>query len=214
MPGHDTPLIATIAAGFMLAFLFGMIAHRLRLSPLVGYLAAGIVVGPFTPGFVADAKLAHELAEIGVMLLMFGVGLHFSLADLMAVRRIAVPGAVAQIGVATLLGMGLAAALGWGLGAGLVFGLALSVASTVVLVRALQERKILESERGKIAVGWLIVEDLVMVLALVLLPSLAPALVADTRLPASEIAATIGLTLLKVAAFIGVMVVAGRRVIP
>jgi CPA2 family monovalent cation:H+ antiporter-2 len=214
MPAHDTPLIATIAAGFMLAFLFGMIAHRLRLSPLVGYLAAGIVVGPFTPGFVADAKLAHELAEMGVILLMFGVGLHFSLADLMAVRRIAVPGAVAQIGVATLLGMGLAAALGWGLGAGLVFGLALSVASTVVLVRALQERKILESERGKIAVGWLIVEDLVMVLALVLLPALAPALVADTRLPASEIAATIGLTLLKVAAFIGVMVVAGRRIIP
>ncbi|MCZ8150024.1 MAG: YbaL family putative K(+) efflux transporter [Roseomonas sp.] len=214
MPGHDTPLIATIAAGFMLAFLFGMIAHRLRLSPLVGYLAAGIVVGPFTPGFVADAKLAQELAEIGVILLMFGVGLHFSLADLMAVRRIAVPGAVAQIGVATLLGMGLAAALGWGLGAGLVFGLALSVASTVVLVRALQERKILESERGRIAVGWLIVEDLVMVLALVLLPALAPALVADTRLPAGEIAVTIGLTLLKVAAFIGVMVVAGRRVIP
>jgi CPA2 family monovalent cation:H+ antiporter-2 len=214
MPGHDTPLIATIAAGFMLAFLFGMIAHRLRLSPLVGYLAAGIVVGPFTPGFVADAKLAQELAEMGVILLMFGVGLHFSLADLMAVRRIAVPGAVAQIGVATLLGMALAWALGWGLGAGLVFGLALSVASTVVLVRALQERKILESERGRIAVGWLIVEDLVMVLALVLLPALAPALVADTRLPASEIAATIGLTLLKVAAFIGVMVVAGRRVIP
>jgi CPA2 family monovalent cation:H+ antiporter-2 len=214
MPGHDTPLIATIAAGFMLAFLLGMLAHRLRLSPLVGYLAAGIVVGPFTPGFVADAKLAQELAEIGVILLMFGVGLHFSLADLMAVRRIAVPGAVAQIGVATLLGMGLAAALGWGLGAGLVFGLALSVASTVVLVRALQERKILESERGKIAVGWLIVEDLVMVLALVLLPALAPALVADTRLPAGEIAAKIGITLLKVAAFIGVMVVAGRRIIP
>jgi CPA2 family monovalent cation:H+ antiporter-2 len=154
------------------------------------------------------------LAEIGVILLMFGVGLHFSLADLMAVRRIAVPGAVAQIGVATLLGMGLAAALGWGLGAGLVFGLALSVASTVVLVRALQERKILDSERGKIAVGWLIVEDLVMVLALVLLPALAPALVADTRLPAGEIAAKIGITLLKVAAFIGVMVVAGRRIIP
>lgn len=212
MPGHDTPLIATIAAGFMLAFLFGMIAHRLRLSPLVGYLAAGIVVGPFTPGFVADAKLAQELAEIGVILLMFGVGLHFSLADLMAVRRIAVPGAVAQIGVATLLGMGLAAALGWGLGAGLVFGLALSVASTVVLIRALQERKILDSERGRIAVGWLIVEDLVMVLALVLLPALA--LVADTKLPAGEIAATIGLTLLKVVAFIGVMVVAGRRIIP
>jgi CPA2 family monovalent cation:H+ antiporter-2 len=211
---HDTPLIATIAAGFMLAFVFGMVAHRLRLSPLVGYLAAGVIVGPFTPGFVADAKLAHELAEIGVILLMFGVGLHFSVAELMAVRNIAVPGAIAQIGVATLLGMGLSWWLGWSLGAGIVFGLALSVASTVVLVRALQERKILESDRGRIAVGWLIVEDLVMVLALVLLPALAPALTADTALPAQQIAATVGITLVKVAAFIAIMLVAGRRIIP
>jgi len=214
MPGHDTPLIATIAAGFMLAFLFGMVAHRLRLSPLVGYLAAGIVVGPFTPGFVADAKLAQELAEIGVILLMFGVGLHFSLKDLMAVRAIAVPGALVQIGVATLLGMGLAWALGWGVGAGLVFGLALSVASTVVLVRALQERRILDSERGRIAVGWLIVEDLVVILALVLLPTLAPLLVAETRMPLSDLAAAAALTLLKVAAFVAIMLVVGRRVIP
>uniref|UniRef100_UPI0022EA87B8 YbaL family putative K(+) efflux transporter n=1 Tax=Falsiroseomonas oryzae TaxID=2766473 RepID=UPI0022EA87B8 len=214
MPDHDTPLIATIAVGFLLAFVFGMAAHRLRLSPLVGYLVAGVVVGPFTPGFVADQKLANELAEIGVILLMFGVGLHFSLKELMAVRNIAVPGAVAQIAVATLLGMGLAWMLGWGIGAGLVFGLALSVASTVVLVRALQERRILESERGRIAVGWLIVEDLVMVLALVLLPALAPALSSDTRLPAAEIAATVGLTLVKVAAFVAVMLIAGRRIIP
>ena len=160
MPEHHTPLIATIAAGLGLAFIFGMLAHRLRLSPLVGYLIAGIAVGPFTPGFVADQELANQLAEIGVILLMFAVGLHFSLKDLMAVKAIALPGAVVQITVATVLGMALAWWLGWGVGAGLVFGLALSVASTVVLVRALQERRIIETERGKIAVGWLIVEDL------------------------------------------------------
>jgi CPA2 family monovalent cation:H+ antiporter-2 len=214
VPGHDTPLIATIAVGFLLAFVFGMVAHRLRLSPLVGYLLAGVVVGPFTPGFVADAELAAELAEIGVILLMFGVGLHFSPGELMAVRAIALPGAVAQITVATLLGMGLAWWMGWGIGAGLVFGLALSVASTVVLVRALQERRILESDRGRIAVGWLIVEDLVMVLALVLLPALAPALSSEASLPASAIATTVGITLVKVAAFVAVMLVAGRRIIP
>jgi CPA2 family monovalent cation:H+ antiporter-2 len=214
MPGHETPLIATIAAGFGLAFLLGMLAHRLRLSPLVGYLMAGVVVGPFTPGFVADAKLAAELAEIGVILLMFGVGLHFSLKELLAVRAIALPGALAQIAVATLLGLGLALLLGWGGGAGLVFGLALSVASTVVLVRALQERRIIDSERGRIAVGWLIVEDLVVILALVLLPTLAPLLTADTRLPLSDLAAAAGLTLLKVAAFVAVMLLVGRRVIP
>ncbi|WP_237216863.1 YbaL family putative K(+) efflux transporter, partial [Falsiroseomonas oryziterrae] len=214
MPGHDTPLIATIAAGFVLAFVLGMLAHRLRLSPLVGYLAAGIAVGPFTPGFVADAKLAHELAEIGVILLMFGVGLHFSFKELMEVRAIAVPGAVAQIAVATLLGMGLAWTLGWGIGAGVVFGLALSVASTVVLIRALQERRILETERGRIAVGWLIVEDLAMVLALVLLPALAPLLTGGGSLSAGQVATTVGLTLLKVSAFVAVMLIAGRRLIP
>jgi CPA2 family monovalent cation:H+ antiporter-2 len=214
MPGHDTPLIATIAAGLMLAFLFGMVAHRLKLSPLVGYLAAGVLVGPFTPGFVADAELAGELAEIGIILLMFGVGLHFSVKELMEVRAIALPGAVAQIAVATLLGMGLAWLLGWGIGAGLVFGLALSVASTVVLVRALQERHILDSDRGRIAVGWLIVEDLVMVLALVLLPALAPALTAGSRLALGDLALTLGVTLLKVAAFVAVMLVGGRRLIP
>jgi CPA2 family monovalent cation:H+ antiporter-2 len=215
MPSHDTPLIATIAAGFCLAFVLGMVAHRLRVSPLVGYLAAGIAVGPFTPGFVADQGLANELAEIGVILLMFAVGLHFSPKELMAVRAIALPGAVAQIAVATALGMALAWAFGWGLGAGLVFGLALSVASTVVLVRALQERHILETERGRIAVGWLIVEDLAMVLALVLLPAVGPALAPDAPpLPLGQLATMVGFTLLKVATFVALIMLAGRRVIP
>src|SRR5215475_7404409 len=170
---HSMPLIVTIVAGLGFAFVLGALAHRLRLSPLVGYLLAGVLVGPFTPGVVADRALAGELAEIGVILLMFGVGLHFSLKDLLSVRAIAVPGALAQILVATLMGMGLAWWLGWSLGAGLIFGLALSVASTVVLLRALGDRHILDTERGRIAVGWLIVEDLAMVLALVLLPALA-----------------------------------------
>ena len=178
---HHTPLIATIVGGFVLAFVFGAVAHRLRTSPIVGYLLAGVLVGPFTPGFVADPALAAELAEIGVILLMFGVGLHFSLSDLLSVRAVAVPGAIVQIAIATLLGMGLGVGLGWQLGAGLVFGLALSVASTVVLLRALQERRLLETEHGRIAVGWLIVEDLAMVLALVLLPPLAGLLGGERR---------------------------------
>src|SRR5471030_1058466 len=150
---NSTPLITTIVGGLVLAFLFGMLANRLKISPLVGYLAAGVLAGPFTPGFVADTSLAPELAEIGVILLMFGVGLHFSLRDLLSVRKIAVPGAIVQIAVATLLGVGLAMLLGWGMFAGVVFGLALSVASTVVLLRALQSRKLVETERGRIAVG-------------------------------------------------------------
>ncbi|OEC34148.1 monovalent cation:H+ antiporter-2, CPA2 family [Pseudomonas cuatrocienegasensis] len=213
---HHTPLIATIAAGFVLAYIFGSLAHRLRLSPLVGYLLAGVIVGPFTPGFVADKELSHEISEIGVILLMFGVGLHFSLKDLMSVKHIAIPGALVQITVATLLGMGLAWAIGWGWGAGLVFGLALSVASTVVLLRALEERQLLDSRRGKIAVGWLIVEDLVMVVALVLLPALSGVLgglplgmAAD-----SSVGLQLALTLGKVMAFVALMVVVGRRVIP
>ena len=173
---HHTPLISTIVVGLVLAFLLGAIANRVRVSPLVGYLLAGVLVGPFTPGFVADQGLANDLAEIGVILLMFGVGLHFTLEDLLSVRAIAIPGAVAQIAVATLLGMGLAYVLGWGIGAGLVFGLALSVASTVVLLRALQERRLVETERGRIAVGWLVVEDFAMVLTLVMLPAIANAL--------------------------------------
>ena len=178
---HDTPLITTLVAGFVLAFVLGAVALRLRLSPLVGYLVAGVLIGPATPGYVADQHLAPELAEIGVILLMFGVGLHFSLRDLLSVRAIAIPGAVAQIAFATLLGMALAWAIGWPLATGLVFGLALSVASTVVLLRALQDRHLLETDRGRIAVGWLIVEDLAMVLTLVLLPVIADALDGEAR---------------------------------
>ncbi|MFG1241241.1 cation:proton antiporter [Xanthobacter sp. DSM 14520] len=218
---HETPLIATLVGAFVLAFVFGAIAQRFKLSPLVGYLLAGVMVGPFTPGFVADQSMALELAEIGVILLMFGVGLHFSLSDLLSVKAIAIPGAVLQIGVATLMGMGLAYALGWGLGAGIVFGLALSVASTVVLLRALQERRMVESEQGRIAVGWLIVEDLAMVLALVLLPALSGALggrvVATPTvewLGGDDVWMTLGITLAKVAGFVVLMLVVGRRVIP
>ena len=170
---HHTPLIAILVYGFVLAFILGALANRLRLSPLVGYLVAGIIVGPFTPGFVGDAELAPQLAEIGVILLMFGVGLHFSLRDLMSVRNIAIPGAVAQISVATLLGLGLAELMGWSHLEGLVFGFSLATASTVVLLRAMEERRLLDTRRGKIAVGWLIVEDLACVIALVLIPALA-----------------------------------------
>ncbi|WP_428247951.1 YbaL family putative K(+) efflux transporter [Ferrovibrio sp.] len=212
---HHTPLIATIVGGLVLAFILGAIANRLRISPLVGYLLAGVVVGPFTPGFVADQALAPELAELGVILLMFGVGMHFSLKDLLSVKAIAIPGAIAQIAVATVLGMGLAWAMGWGAGAGFVFGLALSVASTVVLLRALQERHLMEAERGRIAVGWLIVEDLAMVLALVVLPPLAT-LIKDEAggLGAREIGLLLAITLGKVAAFVALMLIVGRRVIP
>ncbi len=213
---HHTPLIAAIATGFVLAFIFGALANRLRLSPLVGYLLAGVMVGPFTPGFVADKDLSHELSEIGVILLMFGVGLHFSLKDLMSVKNIAIPGALVQILTATVLGMGLTWWLGWHWGAGLIFGLALSVASTVVLLRALEERQLIDSRRGKIAVGWLIVEDLVMVLALVLIPALAGLLSADPATGSGEqdILWPLLLTLGKVAAFIALMITLGGRLIP
>jgi CPA2 family monovalent cation:H+ antiporter-2 len=223
---HDTPLISTIVGGLVLAFIFGAIAHRFKLPPLVGYLFAGILVGPHTPGFVADQNLAPELAEIGVILLMFGVGLHFSLKDLLSVRGVAVPGAIVQIGFATLLGWGLSQLMGWSMGGGMVFGLALSVASTVVLLKALQERRLVETVRGKIAVGWLIVEDLAMVLALVLIPALAsmggdtthadPLAVAVAQMLNVELGifGIIAITLLKVAAFLGIMLVIGRRVIP
>jgi monovalent cation:H+ antiporter-2, CPA2 family len=222
---HDTPLIATIVIGLSLACAMGLIAHRLRLPMIAGYLLAGVVIGPFTPGYVADQEIAAELAELGVILLMFGVGLHFSLKDLMAVRRIAVPGAVGQIAVATLAGLGLAIALGWSVGAGVIFGLSLSVASTVVLLRALQDRETVETERGHIAVGWLIVEDIVMVAALVLIPAFAGLLGGEAqplteeateavRLGLSPIIATIGLTALKLGAFIGLMLIVGQRVIP
>lgn len=213
---HHTPLIATIVAGLVAAFAFGALAQRLRLSPLVGYLLAGVLVGPFTPGYVADQKIANELAEIGVILLMFGVGLHFSLKDLLAVRRIAVPGALGQMAVATVLGIGLSWLLGWPLISGLVFGLALSVASTVVLLRALQERRLVQTDRGKIAVGWLIVEDLAMVLALVLLPALAGAMKAGQGAadPLTAWGVPLGLTLLKVGGFVAFMLIVARRAVP
>ncbi|MGG7518921.1 YbaL family putative K(+) efflux transporter [Allorhizobium undicola] len=230
---HATPLITILVAGFVLAFIFGTLAQRLKMPPLVGYLLAGIVVGPYTPGYVADQALALELAEIGVILLMFGVGLHFSLKDLLSVRVIAVPGALVQIGFATFLGWALAMLFGWSHGAGLVFGLALSVASTVVLLKALQERRLVETEKGRVAVGWLIVEDLAMVLALVLIPAIAGLSAGGESTGAGQaggdplavwVANLLGLqpgltvivavTLAKVLAFIGFMLIVGRRVIP
>ena len=214
---HDVNLIATIAAGFGLATVFGLLAARLRMPPLVGYLLAGILIGPATPGFVADVGLAAQLAEIGVMLLMFGVGLHFSLDDLMAVRRVAVPGAIVQIAAATALGAGVALWWGWSAGAALVFGLSLSVASTVVLLRALEAQGLLRSIHGQIAVGWLIVEDLVMVLVLVLLPAVAEVLSAGqgaAEASRGDLGSVIGITLAKVAAFVVLMLVVGRRVLP
>ena len=198
---HDTPLISTIVVALALAWAFGALAHRLKAPPLVGYLLAGIAIGPFTPGFVADQGLANELSEIGVILLMFGVGLHFSLDDLLSVKAIAIPGAVVQIAFATALGMSFAWWLDWPIGAGIVFGLALSVASTVVLLRAMQERRLIETERGRIAVGWLIVEDLAMVLALVLLPALAPVFKGEGA-SLSALAWPVVVTLGKVAAFV------------
>jgi monovalent cation:H+ antiporter-2, CPA2 family len=210
---HHMPLISTIVIGLVMAFGLGALAHRFRISPLVGYLLAGVLAGPFTPGFVADQGLANQLAEIGVILLMFGVGLHFSLKDLLSVRAIAIPGAIVQIASATALGMGLAWLMGWSIGGGLVFGLALSVASTVVLLRALQERRLVETERGHIAVGWLIVEDLAMVLTLVLLPAFASA-TAGTSADLESIAVSLGVTLGKVLAFLAIMLIVGRRVIP
>lgn len=217
---HGIPLITTIAVALALALALGFIAVRLRLPALVGYLVAGILIGPATPGYVADVDLSRELAEIGVMLLMFGVGLHFSWAELLAVRRIALPGAVAQITVATALGALLAWAWGWGLGAGLVFGLALSVASTVVLLKALESQGILDTTNGRIAVGWLIVEDLAMVLVLVLLPAFSPALGGLPGQGIAEaggergVALSVALTLGEVALFIALMVVVGRRLLP
>ncbi|MBP1805614.1 cation:proton antiporter [Rubellimicrobium aerolatum] len=207
--GHS--LITLLVAGFVLAFVLGLVANRLRLSPLVGYIVAGVIVGPFTPGFVADIHLAPQLAEIGVILLMFGVGLHFSPKDLMAVRAVALPGAIAQIAAATLLGWLLGLSYGLGHAEALLLGFSVSVASTVVLVRALEERGQVRSPTGRLAVGWLIVEDLVMVLALVLLPLLAATGDAPDL---GGVAASVGLVLLKVSAFVVLMAVVGTRVLP
>jgi monovalent cation:H+ antiporter-2, CPA2 family len=217
---HDTVLIATIAAAFVLAFAFAFAALRLGLPPLVGYLLAGVVIGPFTPGFVGDIGLAQQLAEIGVILLMFGVGLHFSVKDLMAVRHIAIPGAIAQIVTATLIGATMAWFWGWSLAAGLTFGLALSVASTVVLLRALEQQRKLESAVGRIAVGWLIVEDLAMVLALVLLPAFAETFGGSTAGFAGRAASHLSpwliltISLAKVALFVALALIIGKRVVP
>jgi CPA2 family monovalent cation:H+ antiporter-2 len=218
---HHTSLIAILCMGFVLAFLFGALATRMKLSPLVGYLVAGIVAGPFTPGFVGDQELAPQLAEVGVILLMFGVGLHFSWRDLMSVKAIALPGAVAQIAVATALGWAMGHYwLGWSHGAGIVFGLSLSVASTVVLLRALEDRRLLDTHRGRVAVGWLIVEDVAMVLALVLLPPLAGLMGGEAVDPATgepvrgSVTVTLATTLAKVGAFMALMLIVGRRVIP
>lgn len=210
---NDYPLITTLAASFGLALILGFIALRLRLPALLGYLLAGVLIGPFTPGFVANSELATQLAEIGVMLLMFGVGLHFSLDDLLAVRRIALPGAVLQIVVATALGAGAAVFWGWSLPAALIFGLALSVASTVVLLRALESAGVLDSQNGRIAVGWLVVEDLAMVLVLVLLPPLAGVLNGEGG-STIGIVSLLGKTLLQVIAFIALMLLAGRKLMP
>jgi CPA2 family monovalent cation:H+ antiporter-2 len=216
---HSVALISTIAAGLGLALVFGFLAARIKLPALVGYLIAGIVIGPATPGFVADIELSSQLAEIGVMLLMFGVGLHFSLDDLLAVRRIALPGAIVQITVATLLGIAVTSLWGWSLAGGVVFGLSLSVASTVVLLKALESRGILETVNGHIAVGWLVVEDLVTVLVLVLLPPLSLWLGGNAQVPAPGAAersllTTLAFTLGQVAVFIALMLVVGRRIFP
>ncbi len=214
---HDVDLIILLAVGFGLALIFGYIAARLRFPPLIGYLIAGIIISPNTPGIVGDIHLANQLAELGVMFLMFGVGMHFSLNDLVQVRRIAVPGAILQITVATLLGMGVSMMWDWSFGSALIFGLSLSCASTVVLLKALGDRGLLNSVNGKIAVGWLLVEDLVMVLVLVLLPATA-VLLGGTPIassdPEANIWLTLVMTLLKVIGFIAFMLIIGKRLVP
>jgi monovalent cation:H+ antiporter-2, CPA2 family len=216
---HETSLVTTIVIGLGLAFAFGAIANRLKIPLVVGYLLAGVAVGPFTPGFVANQNLASQLAEVGVILLMFGVGLHFSPADLLSVRNIAIPGAILQIIVSALLGMGVGWLLGWPVGARLVFGLALSVASTVVLMRALQDKRLLDSDRGRVALGWLVVQDLLMVVVLILLPPFAALLAGRTGDAAQAVdfgalAVALGITFGKVTAFIALMLLVGRRVVP
>ena len=214
---HNISLITTLAAGFGIALILGFLAERIKVPALVGYLVAGIVIGPATPGFVADVHLASQLSEIGIMLLMFGVGLHFSIEDLLAVKRIALPGAVAQMGLATLLGMAVAWWWEWNWSSGLIFGLSLSCASTVVLLKALESHGVLESMNGRIAVGWLVVEDLATVLVLVLLPPLAGVLGGSgATAPAgtTPLWITIGQTLLQVGAFLALMLIAGRRALP
>ena len=212
---HTPPLVSTLAIGLVLAFTLGVVAQRFKMPPLIGYLIAGIVIGPFTPGFVADQDIANQLAEVGVILLMFGVGLHFSLEDLLSVRAIAVPGAIAQALVATPLAMALGWWLGWTRGAGIIFGIALSVAGTVVLLRLLQERRLVETERGRITVGWLIVQDIAMVLVLVILPGLTELFRDVEAAPNSaEIVRSVSVMLAKFAIFLAIMLVVGKKLIP
>jgi CPA2 family monovalent cation:H+ antiporter-2 len=213
---HHSPLLFTIVIGLVLAFILGALAQKLRISPIVGYLLAGVAVGPHTPGLVADQNMANQLAEIGVILLMFGVGLHFSIKDLLSVRAIALPGAITQMAVATVLGFGLSQFLGWTYAAGLVFGLALSVASTVVLLKALQDARLIDTEPGRIAVGWLIVEDLAMILVLVVLPAIAAVAVTNSQEgnAVGTLAISLLVTLAKVAAFVAIMLLVGKRIIP
>ncbi len=211
---HSFPLVETIVAGLFFAFILGFIAQKLRMPPLVGYLLAGIIVGPYTNGYTADIELSQDLAELGVILLMFGVGLHFSIKDLLSVKRVAIPGAIVQISLATILGLGLAYIVGWGVGPGIVFGLALATASTVVLVAALERWHLKDSTRGRIATGWLIVEDIAMVFVLVLIPALAPVLSGDGDISNFDILLLIGKTSLQIIAFIAVMMIVGRKSIP
>ncbi len=213
---HQPVLISTLAIGLTAAFVGGLVARRLHLPPIVGYLLAGVAVGPFTPGFIADADVAAELAEIGVILLMFGVGIHFSIRDLLAVKGIAIPGAVGQSAVATLFGTALGLGLGWGLGGALVLGLSLSVASTVVLLRALEERGELTTLQGRIAVGWLIVEDLFTVVVLVLLPAVAPLLGGASSVQSGSFGpiGELALALVKAGVFALLMLGVGARVVP
>jgi CPA2 family monovalent cation:H+ antiporter-2 len=210
---HSAALIETIAIGLGAGFIGGVIAYRLGLPTIVGYLLAGVVVGPFTPGIVADTGTASELAELGVILLMFGVGMHFSIGDLLAVKNVAVPGAIGQIFVATLLGIVLGIALGWGFAGGLVLGLAVSVASTIVLLRALEQRGELQTPQGQTAIGWLIVEDLFTVLALVTLPAIAPMLLGQAG-SVVDVVVAVAVAEIKVAVFAGLMLVLGVRVVP
>ena len=213
---HNISLITTLAAGFGVALIFGFIAERIKLPALVGYLLAGIIIGPATPGFVADAGIAAQLSEIGVMLLMFGVGLHFSPADLLAVRRVAIPGAIAQMGITTMLGMAMAWGWGWSVGGCLVFGVSLACASTVVLLKSIEARGMLDTMNGRIAVGWLVVQDLVTVLVLVMLPPLAGVLGGPANMAAEvrPLWMTIGQTLLQMMSFVALMLIVGRRALP
>lgn len=212
---HEFPLINTLASALGLALILGFLANRLKLPTLVGYILAGILIGPFTPGFVANSKIASELAEVGIMLLMFGVGLHFSLDDLLKVRKIALPGALLQIIAATVMGAFFALSWGWNLSASLIFGLSLSVASTVVLLRAMEKNGLLQTINGQIAVGWLIVEDLIMVLVLVLLPAIANIFSASAFLmPAENLWISLLITVLKIALFVAVMLIAGKKLFP